>query len=517
MSDQTARARLERWKQSLLDSRDRLVDVGDTGITLAIDPMRIAFSLAAGSMLALEPGETPGLENGRLRVTLPKAELDRQLSLLRRDVRAARIDADHVLWLGLGMVTWPDETGAPRTAPLACWPVEIVTGLDGGPRLRTAEDLQPRANHVLLEALQRVHDITIDMSGELDLPMLFDAAGSAVGWRLERSARLMTCSFARFDLWRDLDRREDLLTSMPISMLTGELGIAPPPPATAADLLAPLDADASQLAAIATACHGGSFVIQGAPGTGKTQTIANLAVHAAANGKRVLIVSDRATPLDAIQQRLASAGFGELCLPLHGGRSRVIDALAAVFGRTHRPVNGTSSAETRLAELRSALDRYVHSLHRVGPLGQSVHDVLGRLVELRTTPRAQLAERDAAVIDRSTLQRRKTAVVALAEAAHAVEPIAAHPWRMSALEQWHADGTERATRALNEVASSAETLTSAIADFATLVASVVARTPDSCVPSVRWPRLHRCRHARAPSCSRTCAAPSTTRLASASL
>ncbi len=478
MSDQTARARLDRWKQSLLDPRDRLVDVGAAGITLAIDPMRIAFSLAAGSMLALEVGDSPALDSGRLRVALPKSELDRQLAMLRRDVRAARIDGDHVLWLGLGMVTWPDETGAPRTAPLACWPVELVTGLDGGPRLRSVEDLEPRANHVLLEALQRIHDITIDMGGELDLALLFDTASTAVGWRLERSARLMTCSFARFDLWRDLDRREDLLASMPIGWLTGDLGVAPPPPATATDLLAPLDADASQLAAIAAAGNGGSFVIQGAPGTGKTQTIANLAVHCAASGKRVLIVSDRATSLDTIQQRLAGAGFGELCLPLHGGRSRVVDALAAVFGRTHRPVNGSSSAETRLAELRSGLDSYVSSLHKVGPLGQSVHEVLGRLVELRTTPRAPLAERDAAVIDRSTLQRRKIAVTALADAARTVEPVAAHPWRTSALEQWHADGTERATRALNEVASSAETLSSAIADFAALVAGVVARTPE---------------------------------------
>jgi len=479
VSDQAARARIERWKQSLLDPKDRLVDLGDHGIPLAIEPMRIAFSLAAGSMLALEAADAPGLENGRLRIALPKAELDRLLGIMRRDVRAARAEADHVLWLGLGLVTWPDETGAPRTAPLACWPVELVTGLDGGPRLRSVDDLQPRANHMLLEALQRIHDITLDMGGELNLDLLFETASSAVGWRLDRCARLMTCSFAKFDVWRDLDKREETLEgAMPIGLLCEEVLAAPLPAVNLNDALAPLDADASQLVPIATAGAGGSFMIQGAPGTGKTQTIANLAVQCAAQGKRVLVVSDRATTLDTIQQRLAGAGFGELCMPLHAGRTRVLEALSAVFGRAHRPVSGTSSAETRLAELRLALDTYAAELHKAKPLGQTIHEVLGRLVELRTSPRAPLAERDAAVVDRSTFARRKAAVIALAEAARAVEPVAAHPWQTSALEQWNPDGTERATRALNEVANIVETLLSAIADINKLVPGIVARSPE---------------------------------------
>ncbi len=481
VSDQPARPRLDRWKQSLIDPRDRLVDVADHGIALAIDPMRIAFSLAAGSMLALEAADAPGLENGRLRVAMTKAELDVRLAELRRDVRAARVDADHVLWLGLGIVTWPDETGVSHTAPLACWPVELVTGLDGGPRVRSVDDLQPRANHMLLDALQRVHDVTLDMGFEqLDLDRLFDAANAAVGWRLDRTARLMTCSFARFDMWRDLDDRDETLAAAaPVAVLIGDIAAQPLPPAALPhELLAPLDADASQLAALGVAGAGGSFVVQGAPGTGKTQTIANLAVHCAASGKRVLVVSDRATSLDTIQHRLAGAGFGELCLPLHAGRTRVLDTLGSVFGRSHKPVNGTSSAESRLAELRTALDGYVAALHRVGPLGMSIHEVLGRLVELRTSPRAPLAERDAPSLDRATFAKRKTAVSALAEAAKAVDPVSAHPWRTSALEQWHADGTERATRGLNEVASAVETLHSAIADITALVPGIVARTPE---------------------------------------
>ena len=45
--------------------------------------------------------------------------------------------------------------------------------------------------------------------------------------------------------------------------------------------------------------------------------------------------------------------------------------------------------------LDRALDGYLAALHAVGPLGMSMHDVVGRIVELRTTPRAALAEQDA--------------------------------------------------------------------------------------------------------------------------
>src|SRR5690606_10032344 len=124
------------------------------------------------------------------------------------------------------------------------------------------------------------------------------------------------------------------------------------------------------------------------------------------------------------------------------------------------------------------LDEHVSALHKVGPFGMSIHEVLGRLVELRTAPCANLAERDAPSLDRAAYERRKRAVGVLAEAALAVEPVAAHPWRTSALEAWPSDGTERATRALNEVRSAVEVLVSAIADIAKLVPGVIARTPE---------------------------------------
>ncbi len=484
MSDQAARRRLDRWKQSLLDPNERLFDLGgEDGLGIAVDPVRIAFSLAAGSTLAFEPGAESGFDAGRLRVPLASDELSRELRRLRLSVNAGRANAEHVLWFALGMLTWIDEGGLLRRAPLALWPVELVMAADGSPRLRASRDMHPRINEPLFDHLLRTRDIALSTGPDFDLGALLEHVGAIVGtlegWSLERTSRLVTLSFASFDLWRDLDAAGDsLFASTPARWLAGE----DTPPALVAgggeDLLAPLDADASQIAAISAAAAGNSFVLHGAPGTGKSQTIANLAIHCASHGKTVLVVSDRASALDVVHSRLAAVGLGELCLPLHAGRKRVLDTLGRVFDRTFKPVAGISFGNGRLVELRTSLDAYTAALHKVGPLGMSVHDVLGRLVELRTTPRAALADRDAAALDAGTFTRRRAAVRALADAGAAVEPVAGHPWRSSAVESSSAHDTARVTAALDNAASAIDALTSALTEVAALVPGFVARTHD---------------------------------------
>src|SRR6266404_1489132 len=64
-----ARARLDRWTQSLLDNADRLLDLADDGIPLAGDPVRIVFALVGGT-----------------RITMPRTP---ELVALRRSARDA--------------------------------------------------------------------------------------------------------------------------------------------------------------------------------------------------------------------------------------------------------------------------------------------------------------------------------------------------------------------------------------------------------------------------------------------
>jgi hypothetical protein len=493
-----ARARLEGWKLSLLDLMtsnpllDAQVDVGNTMLALpATDPVQIAAALASGASFGIEHGMEPCFETGRLRTPLGTTELERRLVAMRRAARDHLANGGiHALWLAVGLLHWTedDETHA---APLWLVPVEI----DRTFQLVASQTVAPTFNHALGEKLRRSFDVVFDAGGELALA-LAAAEGIAVtrpGWRVERSVRLGIFSLAPMTLWKDVDARtdEELLASPVLAHLAEGGGVFAQPSAAAAALVtrsrpdlpalvAPLDADHGQLVAVAAAGEGASFVLQGAPGTGKSQTIANLIVNAVAQGKTVLFASHKLAALAAVRERLAALGLGEFCLDL-GAPARNADVasqLARVLERAFRPGSGPSSDGERLTELRTALDGHVAALHRVGPLGRSLHDVLGRLVELKTTPNAALAERDATGLDQGAFLRRLFAIELLAETAKAVEPVAGHPWQKSALAKWTPDATPNVLAALDEAAAAGVTVTTALREIAALVPNFVARTRE---------------------------------------
>ncbi len=452
--DTAARARLDRWTQSLLDRADRLLDLADHGIPIPGDPIRLLFALVGGSRLGVGTDEP-------------------ELAALRRQGRDALADGEHVIWLAIGTLTYLDRDAREHVAPLLLWPVSLIDD-DGVIKLVAAPERRPRLNDALVAKLASDHELTFAVD-EVALAAVFTAAEALCttpGWRVDHVARLGAFSFAELDIWRDLAARNlaEPDASVPLQWLLGEL--APPALAqTNDDLVLPLDADGSQHAAVAAAAAGSSFVLQGPPGTGKSQTIANLLVQCALQGTSVLVVSDRVSALDAIQKRLASVGLGEVC-----------SVAGQPVERNSRPqVNapaGAAVVRTRLAEVAASLDAHVRALHGVDKLGFSVHETVARLVELRTTPRAALAEQDAASLDRATFERRKRAVTELAEAALAIEPVAQHPWRVSALVAWSADGTLRASQALEVAGEAAQRLASSVIEVSRLVPGLVMRTPD---------------------------------------
>jgi ATP-dependent exoDNAse (exonuclease V) alpha subunit len=76
-----------------------------------------------------------------------------------------------------------------------------------------------------------------------------------------------------------------------------------------------LDADSSQRSAIDAVLSGRSLVIHGPPGTGKSQTIANLIAALVAKGRKVLFVAEKRAAIDAVLSRLKGVGLGG-----HGAR-----------------------------------------------------------------------------------------------------------------------------------------------------------------------------------------------------
>jgi DNA polymerase III delta prime subunit len=159
-----------------------------------------------------------------------------------------------------------------------------------------------------------------------------------------------------------------------------------------------LDADSSQQAAIEAARSGSHLVIHGPPGTGKSQTIANLIAALAAEGKSVLFVAEKRAAIDAVVGRLDRVGLADLVLDLHDGsrsRRRVARDLTAALDAAQRQVKEPDSRSVDvLRESAGILREHRAALHEVrAPWGVSVYDnaeAITRLGHLPRPPRSRV-------------------------------------------------------------------------------------------------------------------------------
>jgi hypothetical protein len=124
------------------------------------------------------------------------------------------------------------------------------------------------------------------------------------------------------------------------------------------------DSNSSQQQTIETALAGHHVIIEGPPGTGKSQTIANLIAEAAARGLRVLFVAEKRAAIEAVTDRLADVDLADLVLDLHAGagsaRKRVAAQLAVSLAQVsqQRPVDATE-LQRQLTDRRARLAEYM--------------------------------------------------------------------------------------------------------------------------------------------------------------
>jgi hypothetical protein len=155
-----------------------------------------------------------------------------------------------------------------------------------------------------------------------------------------------------------------------------------------------LDADSSQQGVIEAVRGGANLVIKGAPGTGKSQTIANLIASLASDGKRTLFVAEKRAAIDAVVARLEGVGLADLVLDVYDGATNkraLAQELGATLDRAKEAQDpDTAGIERTVTDRRARLMDHRSALHdKRDPWGVSAFDAQVALAELwacRTPP-----------------------------------------------------------------------------------------------------------------------------------
>lgn len=326
----------------------------------------------------------------------------------------------NMLYLVFGFLEFYDSEDSQKAclAPLISMPVNLAKGaLDQESRTYlydvsySGEDIVE--NFTLREKLRQELRLELPALDPEDSPEgYFEKIQAAVSkrknWRVRRRLSLGFLSFGKLAIWADLDpAKAKSLLSNPLLKDIFEGGRASSLQAFHAedydidkhpDGELPLiyDADSSQHSAIIDVRKGTSLVINGPPGTGKSQTITNIIASAMAAGKKVLFVAEKLAALEVVKQRLGMAGLGDFCLELHSHKTQKKKLLEnieqRISSRFPAPAGYANRVEV-LRERRKTLNVYAELLgsHIGNQLDLSVHDVFWA-AERRRTELGDLAE-----------------------------------------------------------------------------------------------------------------------------
>jgi len=232
---------------------------------------------------------------------------------------------------------------------------------------------------------------------------LINQTVAQTGWKAEPSIDLSLFSFQKLVIYKDLEANADLVTQHPLiravaGIKEDNLIVDGLPEEKDVDRIeAPaqtyqvLDADSSQRVSIEYALHGQSFVMKGPPGTGKSQTIANIIAECIAHGKSVLFVSDKMAALEVVYKRLSEVGLAHFCLELHSSKAnkqQVVAELKRSLDENLVPRKLPSAHEfERMTQYREALNGYVAALHEKRQYFQkSAYEVLSLISSLERVP-----------------------------------------------------------------------------------------------------------------------------------
>ncbi|MCG1053468.1 DUF3320 domain-containing protein [Mycetohabitans sp. B5] len=467
VTSDTPEGRLAKWKSKLLDLtlRNKLLNFKPTKSTLrVICPnlgaledrlaggnefrVRAKPKMMSGSdgrdadvytgrngTAAMDDLATDALGRNEIITDIDEEALEsRLLEIFRTASTGMEEGGANTLFLAFGMLEWQESQDAESShlAPILLIPVTLFRqSVRSGFRLARHDD-DALVNPTLLQKLQQdfslrlpsfdvllTDDRGIDVNRILQIFRLH--VGEMKGWEVKEQVHLGIFSFTKYLMWKDLqDRQKQLQENSVVAHLINNPDKAFADSATGfepstldekfrpQDLFTPLLSDSSQLRAVCVAAEGKNLVIEGPPGTGKSQTISNLIAHLLATGKTVLFVSEKMAALEVVHRRLSSLGLGPFCLELHSSKAKKGDVLkqlgVALDAASTRTVKDWERESERLLTLRADLNGVARALHHIHPNDLTIYEAIGTSLQYAQWRPGAMPWADADVHDRARLE-----------------------------------------------------------------------------------------------------------------
>ena len=347
-----------------------------------------------------------------LQTKLPLQDLNRVLGKISTTARSTNDDLGYnVLFLALGSVIWyeKDNSTEPMEAPVILVPVEIKRKSIGQPYTIKYNEDSVILNPALILKLKREFGINledINFEEELNPIDLFIKFQNKISnkqkWKLLNNVYIGLFSFAKFVMYKDLEEYQDIIKRNKfVETICGlndnkQIYAEEICPLSELDnIVHPhgtyqiLDADSSQQQAIQVVKAGNDLVIEGPPGTGKSQTIANMIAELLAQNKKVLFVSQKIAALEVVKNRLTANGLAPFCLELHSNkinRKNILEELAKTLEYKFIGNYDSQSLSKILTTIKS-LKTYSDQLHTpMGLIKISPYQALGKVLNNNQIP-----------------------------------------------------------------------------------------------------------------------------------
>lgn len=318
-------------------------------------------------------------------------------SLYKRSKFDIEESGTNTLFITVGIFAYKDDLKSKTTyyAPILLYPVELIRKSTENKYYFKVLDIEPTLNVSFLNYIKETYKVDFSLNFE-DLPRkeenknLIDINKLFIDLKkdlsnlgnvaIKKNAFLGRFSFNKFVIWNDIKSRKDELMKNKIinSFVNGSKVYKNDKPSLTAleidkyidlrKLAIPLMADSSQVEAIVNATNGESFVLIGPPGTGKSQTIANIIANALYNDKKVLFCSSKKAALDVVFDRLKNIKLDKFILELHSNKQdkkRVLEDLYKTleFGEV-KSIPGFNNLIESLNLTKEELQRIDDAIHK---------------------------------------------------------------------------------------------------------------------------------------------------------